>query len=256
MCLIVFAINTHKHYKLIVATNRDEFFERPAEPVHLWNHSTTLYAGKDLKEGGTWMGINEQGRFAAITNYRDGREFGKKYPVSRGRIVTDFFTYNGTPNAYLGEIDAGKDKYAGFNLLAGDAGKIFYYSNRGGGKSMLDKGVFGLSNAFLNTPWFKVSKTIASFKKLLKSEEFEPAAVFDILAERSKAPPEELPDTHIPAELEYKLSSPFINFEGYGTRSGTVLTVDQSDRVIIIEKTYGQDGAEQFETKAEFTIKS
>ena len=70
MCLILFAINPNYEYKLILAANRDEFFERPTERAEFWGEEEKILAGKDLQKEGTWLGVSKRGRFSAITNFR------------------------------------------------------------------------------------------------------------------------------------------------------------------------------------------
>ena len=71
MCLLIFAHEADPRYPLVVAANRDEFHARPTAGSEFWPERPTILAGKDLEQGGTWMGITRGGRFAAITNYRD-----------------------------------------------------------------------------------------------------------------------------------------------------------------------------------------
>ena len=67
MCLVLIAWKVHPQYPLIVAANRDEFLARPTQAAHRWPGATGMIAGKDLEAGGTWMGVDASGRFAAFT---------------------------------------------------------------------------------------------------------------------------------------------------------------------------------------------
>ena len=96
MCLIVFAYKSHPRFDLIFAANRDEFYERPTRAAQFWDDHPTVLAGKDLTGGGTWMGINTEGHFAALTNYRDP-SIERTNPPSRGQIVLDYLTQHSNP---------------------------------------------------------------------------------------------------------------------------------------------------------------
>ena len=106
MCLALFALHTHPRFPLIVAANRDEFYERPTAPAGFWSESPRILAGRDLKEGGTWLGVTRSGRFAAVTNYRDPREFGEN-PRSRGLLVRGYLESAEPPLDYLGHVGGG-----------------------------------------------------------------------------------------------------------------------------------------------------
>ena len=71
MCLILVAWRAHPDFPLLVAANRDEFFARPTTPAGWWTDAPDILAGRDLQAGGTWLGINRQGAFAGLTNFRD-----------------------------------------------------------------------------------------------------------------------------------------------------------------------------------------
>ena len=145
MCLIVFAWKQHPEFPLLLAANRDEFYARPALAATWWEDAPHVYAGKDLEAGGTWMGINKQGRFAAITNIRNGE--GKKSGApSRGNIVADFLRNDISPASYLHELKADAKHYAGFNLIIGDSKELFWFSNETLQVQILQPGVYGLSN--------------------------------------------------------------------------------------------------------------
>ncbi len=130
MCFIVFAYQVHPSYRLIAAANRDEYFERPTAPLAFWEEAPQVLAGRDLKEGGTWMGITREGKFAAITNFRDPGAFMAGAP-SRGKLVSDFLTGSEKAASYVERISRHGQKFNGFNLICGDRKDLFVYSNRG-----------------------------------------------------------------------------------------------------------------------------
>ena len=128
MCLIVFAWRPDHQQPLLVAANRDEFYARPSLPLGHWDDQPGVYAGRDLQAGGTWLGIDAAGRFAALTNIRDpGQQEGAR---SRGELVADYLQGGLTPADYLQQIRARLDSYSGFNLLLGDRQRLYHFNSR------------------------------------------------------------------------------------------------------------------------------
>lgn len=238
MCLIILGWNAHATYRLVVAANRDEFYERPAEPIHPWTDAPELLAGRDLRGGGTWMGVTRSGRFAALTNYRDPKSVRPDAP-SRGELVSGFLTSSAPPRDWLAVLAARADAYNGFNLLAGNDAELWYFGNRTGrGAERLSAGIYGLSNRFLDTPWPKVERARAGFAAALSESRVDPEALFRVLADRRRPPDEKLPDTGVGLEYERMLSPPFIVSPDYGTRSSSVATIRRDGTGEFRERTF------------------
>lgn len=237
MCLIVFTNNCHENYKLIFAANRDEFYNRPTGQAGFWSDHTDLLAGKDLQAGGTWMGITKQGRFAAITNFRDLKTHKDDAP-SRGNITLNFLINDIHPEDYYNELKTDLHIFNGFNLILGSIDELYYFSNKIDGIKKIESGVHGISNALLNTPWQKVEKSKQHLKKLIDQQEIHPWEVLNILNDTTIAKDDELPDTGVGLELERLLSPVFIKTEKYGTRCSTVVMVDKENNVKFVEKSY------------------
>ncbi len=237
MCLILFAYHVHPDYRLILAANRDEFYDRPTAPADFWSSHPQVLAGIDLKEKGTWLGVTREGKFAAITNYRDPASWKADAP-SRGKLVSRYLTESAGPEKYLRSVVKKADVYNGFNLLLGDGADLFVYSNRGDVRK-LSPGIYGLSNELLDTPWPKVRRGKQLLKKALaqKGKELE-EALFDLLSDRLVPSDRNLPDTGIGLEWERLLASMFIKSPIYGTRSSTLLFIGKNRRVKLIEKIY------------------
>ena len=237
MCLIVFANNILDDYKLIFAANRDEFYDRPSEQADFWKEHPDLLAGKDLQAGGTWMGITKQGRFAAITNFRDLKNHRTDAP-SRGNLTLDFLVNDFTPEEYYNKFKPSLNNFNGFNLIIGNVDKLYYFSNKTEGIQKLEPDIHGISNAILDTPWPKVEKSKRQLKNLIEQKNIHPWEILNLLDDTSLAKDEELPDTGVGLELERMLSPIFIKSEKYGTRSSTIVTVDKHNNVRFVEKTY------------------
>ncbi len=229
MCLIVFAWQVVPGAPLVAAANRDEFYDRPAAAAGAWPENPQVFGGRDLKGGGSWMGITQVGahgpRFAALTNIRGPQEKRADAP-SRGALVADFLAGDMSAEQYIKMIDAGSAAYNGFNLVLGDATRLFWYSNRGAGDERNGKelapGIYGISNSLLDVPWPKVLRAKAEFASLLCQGAPEDA-FFEMLADTTRAPDLRLPDTGIELDLERVLSAVCIETAGYGTRTSTVV---------------------------------
>ncbi len=225
MCVIYFAFDSHPDHPLILLANRDESYDRPSQPAGYWEDEPAIYAGRDLVARGTWLGVTRDGRFAAVTNYRDpGAPPGAR---SRGELVSNFLRSADSAEQYLEDLRLVADSYSGFNLLVGQVSascrRILYFSNRDGRVQSLSPGIYGLSNHLLDTPWPKVVVGKERFRQLLGGE-IRSDDLFKILADESLAADEELPSTGVSCEFEKAISAIFIKTPGYGTRCSTLLT--------------------------------
>ncbi len=239
MCTLFLAYKTHPLYDLILIGNRDEFLDRPTEKAHLWAEYPGLFAGRDLKAGGTWMGISGNGRFATLTNYRDPNDI-RPDALSRGDLVKDFLVEESTPLEYLEKIQSQSTLYNGFNLLVGTKDSLGYFSNKQNQIQLLPPGVYGLSNRFLDTPWPKVAENKILFRQLTETEgEFSKEAAFHLLTHSGTYEAERLPNTGVPPEWEKKLSALFIQIPPtYGTRLSTVILMKKNGEIEMEERTY------------------
>lgn len=240
MCLVVFAVAARDDLPLVVAANRDEFHARPTAPLGPWEDAPDVLAGRDLQAGGTWFGVTLDGRWAAVTNYRELRDAPPAAP-SRGRLVADFLLGDRSPSGYLDGLAPRAGDFAGFNLLVGDPDEVRWYSNRGEGHPLLHRplppGVYGLSNHLLDTPWPKVVNGRRDLERELRSGA-DPDAVLQGLLDRTLAAEADLPRTGVPLDLERTLSARFISGDIYGTRSSTVLRIDAAGDAIVLERSF------------------
>ncbi|AFL84231.1 hypothetical protein Belba_1625 [Belliella baltica DSM 15883] len=252
MCLIAFNWNNHPEYKLILVGNRDEFFERPSASLGKWEQG--FFAGKDLKAGGTWMGMHPNGRFAALTNYRDLKN-PKINPKTRGDLVKDFLESQIPPLEYLKEIEAEKHNYEGFNLLVADQEHLCYLSNYKDGIEELQPGLYGLSNALLDTPWTKLNMAKNRLSKNIEEGQLDYNSMFQVVHSKKMDPDELLPDTGATYHQEKHLSAQFIRIDDYyGTVNSTVLLWKHSGHVMMLERTFDQLKEEISDSKVEFEV--
>ncbi len=224
MCLILIAWRVHPDFPCVIAANRDEFFDRPSAPMAFWEDRPSLLAGRDLRAGGTWMGVTRTGRFAALTNFREAEAPLPQAP-SRGALVSDFLNANCSPAEYWRSCDT--QAYRGFNLICGDlGGELSHYSNRGGGEGQrLEAGIYGISNHLLDTPWPKVAQGKSELAQALLSLPAD-RKLFRLLRDDKIHDDADLPRTGVDLAWERLLSAAFVRSARYGTCSSTVLLLD------------------------------
>lgn len=235
MCLIVFAWKLLPDLPLLLAANRDEFYARPTRPADWWDDHPQVYAGRDLQAGGTWLGISRDGRFAALTNIRNG-EAARADARSRGDLVADFLREAVAPEDYLTQVRERAQQYNGFNLLVGDARQAYWFSNRADDAPQpIAPGIYGLSNGALDTPWPKVVRAKAQLASLV-CQNAPDDAYFEMLSDTTRVDDRLLPDTGVSLEWERLLSPICIESPDYGTRASTLLRLDASGRALMTER--------------------
>lgn len=231
MCLIAIAWKMHPDIRLFVAANRDEWHDRPAAPAQWWPDEPDIFAGRDLQAGGTWLGVTRDGRFAAITNFRDPSDRKSTAP-SRGKLVVDFLRGASSPAEYLDRLRPTANQYNGFNLLVADRQTLLCFSSRDDVISEVPPGVHALSNHSLNEPWPKVEYAKASIGEAFEAKMPEDAlftASLIMLSNAKSAPDERLPHTGVGLEWERLLSPALIIGPRYGTRCSTMVAIGTKD---------------------------
>jgi uncharacterized protein with NRDE domain len=240
MCLIAVAWRARADLPLVVAANRDEWRDRPAQAAHWWPEHPQLLAGRDLQAGGTWMGATREGRFAAVTNFRDPSDK-RASARSRGGLVTEFLLGGDSPARFLSNLSARAHEYNGFNLIVGDGVSLFFYGSREGTPRAIEPGVYGLSNHLLDEPWPKV--TLARREMQAALEDTDPAPrLFTMLSSEAPAADVQLPQTGVGIAWERRLSAALITGEDYGTRVSTVVAISAAGAMRFEERTRDADG--------------
>lgn len=242
MCLIGLALDAHPRFSLVIAANRDEFFDRPAAPLDWWRTSPSspwLLGGRDLSAGGTWMALSEHGRIGMLTNVRDPARHSTDAP-SRGELVT----------AWLDGSDAATQGHNPFNLIGGDLqSSRWWWCSARQAMTPLTAGVHALSNAAMNEPWPKVQRLSAALDHALRGDDASLVTrLFALLGDRSAAADADLPDTGVGLDRERMLSPIFIATPDgrYGTRCSTLILGErqrQGWRLNVIERTFDRSGA-------------
>jgi uncharacterized protein with NRDE domain len=251
MCLVVFAWKAHPQYRLILAGNRDESHQRPTQDAHWWPDDDGVLAGRDLQAGGTWLAVSRSGRFATVTNFREGQKSGPGF-LSRGTLVTDFVA--GAQSLKDFESSVSGSRYAGFSLLASDGETMFYLSNRDDLDPELAPGIYGLSNASLDTPWSKVVRAKADLESLISADAVNETGLMRILSDRRPASVDEIAADDLPFEMARAISAPFIVAPEYGTRSSTVVLWGADDRIEFAERRFDPSGNTTGNSRFRFAV--
>ena len=245
MCILFIAIKQHPEFPLIVCANRDEFYQRPTLAAHQWRkEENNIIAGKDLKAGGSWLGINPQGYFCAVTNFRKGKSESKDLK-SRGELVTNFLISEYSQfNRFQEYLANNSDNYGPFNLVYGNLDGLYCYSSENKQNRLLTSGFHSVSNGFIDDYWPKMSSGVKQLQELIA----HPCRIDDkdqllnLLKDNSQAFDDSLPNTGVSYEWEKLLSSIFIAAEDYGTRASTVMMQNNSGETFFIEQSYERLG--------------
>ncbi len=251
MCLVVFAWQAHPQYRLILAGNRDESHRRPTQDAHWWPDNQSILAGRDLQAGGTWLAVSKSGRFATVTNFREGLKSRARLK-SRGTLVTSFVAEYSSARAY--ETSIAIDDYAGFSLLVSDGESMSYLSNRDDLEAKLDAGIYGLSNASLDTPWPKVVRAKAGLQSLIDSDAVNETELLRLLADPTPAAVDEIEAEDLPFEIATALTAPFVIAPDYGTRSSTTVLWGKNHVIDFRERRFDPSGKATGESRFRFQV--
>ncbi|XP_020852003.1 transport and Golgi organization protein 2 homolog isoform X2 [Phascolarctos cinereus] len=257
MCIIFFKFDprpvSKNAYRLILAANRDEFYHRPCKLADFWGDNKEILSGLDMeegKEGGSWLGISKKGKLAALTNYMQPKL--DKDAKGRGELVTHFLTTDMDSFSYLKKISSEAHLYNGFNLITADLnttkGDVFcYYGNRG---------VYGLSNSLLETPWKKLQYGKQLFVDVI--DQSQGLSREDLISELLKIMNNQecqLPDPALEDQgkdyilpILNKYAAVCVRCPGYGTRTNTIVLIDAEGEVTFTERSMIDGDVSQWKT--------
>ncbi len=269
MCLIFVARQIHPDYPFILISNRDEFFQRETQAAHQWPKPNLqikerFIAGKDLEAGGTWLAISQGGNLGAVTNVREPNTQ-TLADLSRGKLPLISLkqacrTLGKTQENFFTSLKQAIEpkashSFGGYNLLAGNiAGELYYLSNRFDAQPLSNKGIWGLSNASLDTNWPKVKAGKAKIQQLCSKPSFDAEDWFNLMHDKTTFPDQELPSTGVPLDLERALSATFIHSPNYGTRTTTLITLDHAKKIRFYERNFNHEGLVISEPYFEWTL--
>lgn len=251
MCLIIIAHCVSKDLPLVIAANRDEFHARPTQDADWWPDKPDILGGRDLQAAGTWLAVTRNGRFAAVTNYRDADQPQARLQ-SRGHLVTGFLDSDASPIDYVASLDG--HRFAGFNLLVGDGDTLAYRCNRNGPGRELAPGIYAVANATLDTPWPKVERTKKALAELFDTGRVNETELLRLLDDRERARVTDVQTGGLPFDKAHALTAPFVVMPDYGTRSSTILTRASDDNVRFTEKRFDAAGRSTGQSNFRFTV--
>lgn len=243
MCLIALAWQVDKSRPLIMAANRDEHHGRPSRAAHWWEAPHRLFAGRDLRAGGTWCGADRTGRFAAVTNVWEGHIADNGSLLSRGQLVADYFATHCTAQNWAARVADQGGQYGPFNLLLGDAEQLWFVSNRDRVLTRrLSPGVWAISNGRFGDHWPKTQWAESELKSIVNTGCYNTEALFGLLSNTQPVPDSCLPDAGTDLTKERLFSTVFVRGECYGTRVSTVISRDSDETLDFEERGFAPDG--------------
>jgi uncharacterized protein with NRDE domain len=251
MCLVALAWQVHPRYRLILAANRDESHQRPTQDAHWWPDNKMILAGRDLQAGGTWLAVSKPGRFATVTNFREGQRQKARFE-SRGKLVSRFVS--GSQSVEEFESSIANESYDGFSLLLSDGQSLSYLSNRDDLESNLGPGIYGLSNASLDTPWSKVIRAKAALESLIENNAVNESELMRLLADRTPAAAADITTGDLPFEIARALSAPFIVAPEYGTRSSSTVLWGGDGMLEFCERRFDHSGQTTGDSRFRFQV--
>ena len=225
MCLIALAHLASDRWPLVIAANRDEFFDRPARAAHVWDDAPDVIGGRDLRAGGSWMAVTRGGRFAMVTNVRGFVE--PSDPPSRGALVAGFVRSTTAPLEFAKQVEA--PRYAGFHLVVGEVGGVVAHVSKDSPARALEPGIFAVSNAPASIDWPKIAFAREAMSLALASTDLEQELMRFLTTPRGA-----------PIESEVFVSLPE---RGYGTRASTIVMASAGGAIDFVEQTFGPTGA-------------
>jgi uncharacterized protein with NRDE domain len=263
MCLVLIGWRAHPEYRLIVAANRDEFYTRPTEPMRWWPEVPGLLAGRDLgaigqaagDPPGTWLGLTREtqgrNRFATVTNVRNPNDE-RADARSRGALLMDFLRgaddrhpsgeFLG-PEKYVLDVAAVPDDYNGYNLVVSDLETLWWHSNRSAAPPRELTPGFAAALTAPQPIWPKMRDGVLGLRAVVESDPGAVDRYFEVLADRTQVPDDQLPHTGIELPLERAVSARFVAHVLHGTRASTVLLVREDGSFEVAERTFGRFGS-------------
>jgi len=120
MCLLAIQYGTVEDAPILVAYNREELYDRPAQAPRIQSGKPRVICGIDRKAGGTWLGINQHGLFVCVTNRP--KTLVPREPRSRGLLCRDLLNCRNAAEVTETALDElSKGRYAGANYVCADA---------------------------------------------------------------------------------------------------------------------------------------
>ncbi|XP_013109382.2 transport and Golgi organization protein 2 isoform X4 [Stomoxys calcitrans] len=263
MCVIFFYVNSNPQvngYKLILASNRDEFYARDTKEVAKWQNVENCYGGIDMepgREGGTWLAISGQDgifKIAALLNLTG--EPKPRNAVGRGMLVSDYvsnYTEGFDHVNYNRSLLADCSKYSAFNFVSIEIGPstrpalVTLCSNAPASLvEYKENTCYGFGNSLPSAPFEKVRYGRNRFQKIVEKfqKEQQPSQneLIDQLMELLKCKEKFWPDAELMRRApnwgeHLSALNVCVPGHGYGSRTHTVILVDAHNKMHFIEET-------------------
>ncbi|MEO7014760.1 MAG: NRDE family protein [Dokdonella sp.] len=241
MCILLIAIEALPDWPLLLLGNRDEFHARPSTVVESWRGAPDCLGGLDLKAGGSWLALRNDGRFASVTNLRSGLP--AQGPRSRGALVREFVLGNESAAEFGQRVLDQIDEYGPFNLVFGDRSGVSLIDGSSAALQRLPVGIHVVGNGPFASAWPKVERLRTRFTSAIRRGDRDDDSLLALLADTSQPDDAELPDTGVGAHLERMLAPIFIRGEQYGTRVSSLVMRHEDGSVFFRERSFGPLGA-------------
>ncbi|MGQ4810414.1 hypothetical protein NKDENANG_03880 [Candidatus Entotheonellaceae bacterium PAL068K] len=152
MCILMVAYRRVRAYPIVLAANRDEFLDRPAQEPDLLGSYPAIWGGRDVRVGGTWLGVNAHGLVVGLTNRRTNpKQENDPSRRSRGLLCLDALHYSTADEVVLWLCQQSPDRYNPFNLLIADQQVAYWIAyERTSQTHRLEPGLHILANGDLN----------------------------------------------------------------------------------------------------------
>lgn len=244
MSLLAIAWKQYPDYPLIIAANRNEFYDRPAAPLQRWDGNPAFYAGKDMREGGTWLAIGESGRFAAVTDFHWHQDPAPAPGLSRGQLVLEYMRSTQDPEAFLRDTAKRRAECLPHNLVVGDSESLYYACSVSHVIEELSPGLHAVGDYFVDARMPKCRYLLDQIAEKLEDRrltETERRTLLEALRRPMRFPEAELPSRGYPADIERDLSPVFLDLDGFGTVSSSLISVDRYGQVVFYEQGWRHD---------------
>ncbi|XP_068154475.1 LOW QUALITY PROTEIN: transport and Golgi organization protein 2 [Drosophila tropicalis] len=278
MCVIFFYANAEPSpggYKLILASNRDEFYARETQQVGKWSQAQHVYGGIDLepgREGGTWLAIGHHqdvfkvGALLNLTGEPKPRNAialnilqphqqiptnNEHFLLGRGMIVADYVKESSKEFSsmnYNRRLLKDCNQYSAFNFVSIEitptSAQIQLLSNVPPTLAQFEPGKsYGFGNSLPSSPFQKVSHGQQQFEATVRehgnaSVDVLSSHLLELLKNKHKFWPDPELQRRAPNWGEGLSSlNVFIDHQGYGSRTHTVILVDSQNKMHFIEET-------------------